>query len=270
MRKSIITKDLEKISISFADITNIPLFVELPNKEISSVSKNVYTLDSLRCRLIDLCTIFDRINKKQIDKYIDLKGVQGSKTSLIYALKKINLKQHDEINQLEKKLDILYLLRDFYTHGKNKNIKDAYSFLDIKESDQYAYHFIWRKVELLFIDILKDLTNLLNYDVKELKQEQIKEKLISDLGNMFCRSNSYLLKEKKKYITLLLHEDYIIDTQLAKTFGIEIDILRKELLDLFPEIIEIHYVDLESTKISINSELKQLIINYYQELENEE
>ena len=79
MRKSIITKYLEKISISFADITNIPLFVELPNKEISSVSKNVYTLDSLRCRLIDLCTIFDRINKKQIDKYIDLKGVQGSK-----------------------------------------------------------------------------------------------------------------------------------------------------------------------------------------------
>ena len=101
-------------------------------------------------------------------------------------------------------------------------------------------------------------------------KEQIKEKSISDLGNMFCRTNSYLLKEKKKYITLLLHEDYIIDTQLAKTFGIEIDILRKELLDLFPEIIEIHYVDLESTKISINSELKQLIINYYQELENEE
>ncbi len=270
MKKSIITKYLEKISISFADITNIPLFIELPNKEISSISKSVYTLDSLRCRLIDLCTIFDRINKKQIDKYIELKGIQGSKTSLIYVLKKLNSKQHDEINQLEKKLDILYLLRDFYTHGKNKNIKDAYDFLKIKESEQNHYHYIWKKVESLFTEILTDLTNLLNYDVKELKQEQLQEKSISDLGDMFCRSNSYLLNEKKKYITLLLNEDSILDTQLAETFGIEIDILRKEMLDLFPEIIEITYVDLKSTKISINSELKQIIINYYQELENEE
>lgn len=269
MRKRIITKNLETLSIKFADITNIPLFIELPNKEISSISKNVYTLDSLRCRLIDLCTIFDRINKKQIDKYIGLKGLQGSKISLINVLKKINTKQHDEINQLEKKLDILYLLRDYYTHGKNKNIKDAYVFLKIEENEINNYHSIWKKTEFLFTEILTNLTSFLNYDVKELKQEQIKEKSISDLGEMFCRSKSYLLEKKKKYITFLLNEDSIIDTQLAQTFGIEIDVLRKELLDLFPEIIEINYVDLESTRISINTELKQIILNYYQELENE-
>ena len=56
---------LQKISTQFLEIASIPLFSELPNKEIESISKRVNSLDTLRCRLIDACNIFDRINKKQ-------------------------------------------------------------------------------------------------------------------------------------------------------------------------------------------------------------
>lgn len=267
MKVKKVTKDkLQKLSTIFVEKTGVPLFIELPIKEIDSISKRVISLDSLRCRLIDLCNIFDRFNKKQFDNYSTI-HTQGSKTSLINVLKKICFNNHDEINEIEKKIDYLYLMRDYYTHGKNKSIKKAFDYLKIQENDYTKYKYIWNKAFQLFEIIINDVSNLINDDVDYIKQEKIDEDSILFFENIMIGSCKSLLSnpEYKKYILRLLSEEKITDMQLAKEFNISVFELRKKLLNLFPRILEITFFDLDSTYIAIKKGYIESIKNFYNE-----
>lgn len=254
---------LQKISTHFIEFASIPLFSELPNKEIESISKRVNSLDTLRCRLIDACNIFDRINKKQFDKFTGVE-TKGSVISLDNTLKKLYPEQHDMINAINEKINILFLMRDYFTHGKNRNIKKAFSFLTIADETN-SYKTIWKKAFNHLISIFQDILKLTDFDIEVIKQTQIDEDTSELLEKMFINHNKHKLddNELKKYLSYLLNADKVNDIDLSKTFNIDIFDLRKTLLSLYPEIIEIYFCDLESTIITIKDEWKNVIKNYY-------
>lgn len=254
---------LQKISTQFLEIASIPLFSGLPNKEIESISKRVNSLDTLRCRLIDTCNIFDRINKKQFDKFTGVE-TKGSVISLDNTLKKLYPEQHDMINAINEKINIIFLMRDYFTHGKNRNIKKAFSFLSI-DGETNSYKTIWKKAYDHLITIFQDILDLTDFDVEVIKQTQIDEDTREFLEIMFINHNKYKLddNELKKYLSYLLNVSEVNDIELSKTFNVDIFTLRNTLLSLYPEIIEIHFCDLESTVITIKEEWKNVIRNYY-------
>lgn len=258
-----IQEKIQTLSTCFQDTTNITLFGELPLKEISRLEELVSNEDSMRTRLQDICNIFDRINKKELDKLYSNKSI-GSKACLINTLKYFFKSEHDFINELELKLDYLFLIRDYYTHGKHKHIKKASEFLNIDFSKDEV-SLIWEKVLKLFEDFLVNTINLFENKVKLLQQEKVNEDIKDFISLLLMEKIKSKIDEPeiKKYITNLLLSKPQIDSKFAENFDISVEQLHNDLWYLYPEILNIEYFDNENTLISIREEIKDLLIDYY-------
>ena len=261
---------LQKISSNFVERIQIPLFIEIPTKEIESICKHVNNLDSLRCRLIDSCNLFDRINKKQLDKFIGFQ-TKGSVSCLENTLKKIYSEQHDMINFINEKINLIFLMRDYYTHGKNKHIEKAFYAFGINEKTD-SYKAIWIKTYNNLISIFSNFLQITKFNSDLLKQDQLTEDTQELLESMFLMNNKEKLDDDKlkKYIAYLLTEKIANDLEMSKIFNISVFELRQELLDLYPTILKIQYCDLDSTNIYIKEIWKPIIQNYYEGKRNEE
>ena len=113
IRYVMIKEKIQLLSKLIYESISISLFSELPLTELELITNNVDNIDSLRSRINDICNIIDRINKKEIDKYTNVKTT-GSKQTLINLLKTILQMAHDQINKsIENTLDIIFLVRAY-------------------------------------------------------------------------------------------------------------------------------------------------------------
>lgn len=258
-----INKKIQNLSTIFSERLSIPLFDEIPISEISAVCTDLDGFESLRIKSVDLCNILDRINKKQLDKYSGIKS-QGSKSCLMNALKKYFANNHDEINSIEMQLDFIFLIRDFLTHKKNKNISKAWEYLEIN-IDNDSPGIVWKKIKNLFDNILDTIISLFYKKSDLIKQDEIDKKVKENILNMFGEKYCKLLDKPrgKAFLAYILSNDKVVDTEMAEIFNLEIDELRKELLAYIPIFLKISYCTRTSTYISIKDNWKEYISNYF-------
>ena len=256
---------LQKISSNFYDVCEISFFPYLLNQEITNLSKPVLGIDSLRTHAIDLCNIFDRVNKKAFDKFTGINS-KGSKTSLINILKILRKDDHDDVNTISDHLDMIYLFRDYLTHGKNKNINKASDFFkcNIKHDPPKV---IWQKITISVDDLLSKIEDFLIRPTEQLHQRSIDDDIFSVLiKNEIDLAKATLFDPKiKRILTYLLTENKILDIELAKIFEIEIGRLRGDMLVIYPKFIEISPRDRASTFVSIKQIFRDELKNFYSE-----
>lgn len=264
-----LTAKLQTLSRIIFEITETPLFEEVPTKEIASIEKDVVDEDSFRARLLDLCNILDRINKRQLDR---ITGIQsnGSRNCLVNILKFIATDQHPKIDEyVGKPIGMILLIRGYLTHGKNRNFPKALEFLEI-ENIAEDYPETWRKILDVFHEAIDASTSIFTNFIMQSyhKQAEMDESVIQVLNARLLSRIGYLLDNDnvKRMLLFMLSEKTILDTKLADVFGMEVFELRNLLLPLVPHIMRVRFYDRSSTTITINKNAKELLFNkYFQE-----
>jgi len=263
--ENMIKKKIKMLSGIFYEKISIPLFINIPMDEIEDVAdENVSDEDSLLARLNNVSNIVDRINKKELDKFTSVK-TRGSKLCLITTLKHMFRELHDEINIIEENLDILFLMRAFFTHKRNRNIQIAFDKLNIIEGETEENE-IWYKCKILFEEVLDNITNLFHQESHEIIQDEIDKEVYDNLIEIYLAKHNANLSNGyyKKYITYLLHGSEVIDTEMAKNFNVGINKLREDLLCFYPNLLQISFYTEKSCKIEIKEIFKDPIKLYYE------
>lgn len=254
---------VERLSEDFSDQFSFPLFKALPIKELNSIEKEVEDEDSLRCRLLDSANLFDRINKSAMDIFEE--PSKGSKMCLIRFFKSKNTSL-DTINVVEKNLDILFLLRDYFAHGRNKSKEKAFKYLQLDfEEDADKYALIWDKTKALLEDTIKKLIEIVNFSADAEKQNKIDEDAKFALGKYFAKCNENKLNKPltKKIILFLLKKEKMVDFQIARDLEIPLEKVRSLLFELYPQVFFISYFDDKYSEVELKKEWKEIIQNYY-------
>ena len=238
----------------------------MPSSELESIKKSVEDEDSFTIRLNAICNLIDRINKKQIDKFTDVK-TDGSKKTLTNLLKKMFPNEHNLIDdKIDKALGMIFLLRAFHTHQRNINIQKAYAFFGI-DNPISDFSISWRIVFTTFNQIFDDILQL--FKSKSLanlkKQQEIDEDLQNYLENIYINENRNNFDDIaiRQIILYLLTNERVIDTTLADEFGMDISTLREILLPLIPNTLLVRYHDFDSTQIEIRNHAKMVLKRYY-------
>lgn len=264
-----LTQNIEKLSQLFLKKHEIPLFSDLPYSELSSIEQDDgVNKDSLVSKLNDLTNLIDRINKRDFDKITGLK-TKGTKECLINILKYTFKDSHDYIGNIKKNLDMIFLLRGYYTHKRNKNIKVAFDMLEINAKSEVEE--IWLKSKSLFNETISGIIQLFEYKKDEILQEKIDSEMSTILLKMFMGGHESELNDPKynKYVTFLLTNKNVIDTDMAKTFNIPIEELRNDLLLFYPLLLEMDYHDMESTRINLKDIFVESLKEYFWGDDNE-
>ncbi len=265
IRYVMIKEKIQLLSKLIYESISISLFSELPLTELELITNNVDNIDSLRSRINDICNIIDRINKKEIDKYTNVKTT-GSKQTLINLLKTILPMAHDQINKsIENPLDIIFLVRAYYIHGRNKNITKALAYLEIDSVSLDNFPLVWNKIYFLFYSIIDSIIEILQNKGNSFTQNTIDDKTRKMLiAFTFKRFDQTLnMPQIKGVLLYLLSENEILDLKLAEHFNISIDELREDLLCLYPSFIDFKYYDEQSTVITLNKEIMQPLKQFY-------
>lgn len=255
---------VEKLSEDFSNQFSFSFFKSLPIKELNSIEKKVEDEDSLRARLLDSANLFDSINKNEMDRNLK-EPTKGSKTCLIQFFKSKNMSL-DTINVVEKNLDILFLLRDFYAHRHNKHKEKAFKFLGLNfENDADNYVLLWNKVKKLLEETIKKLIEIVNFSADAQKQEKIDEDTKFALEKHFVGLFERQLNDQsmKKIFHFLLSEGKVVDYQIAKELEMPLAKVRSFLFDLYPQVILISYFDDNYSSVEIKKEWKKIITKYY-------
>lgn len=261
-----IDKKLQILSRLVKELIGISLFGEIPSDEIRSLDLPVSNEDSLRGRINDIVNLLDRINKKEIDKYTNVK-TKGSKESFICLLKKILLNEHNSIDEnIDFPLGMIFLLRGFLTHRKNKNIKKASEFFEITLPIR-DYAGVWKIVLSNFSIVLDQSIELLNSSIlkKDFKQTEIDDQLLEIIKRkLILRFESCFEDDNiKKLLLYILSNKSVIDTDLSQLFKLNVNDIRALLLPLIPHILNIVYLDENATKIVINDFAVELLTDFY-------
>lgn len=261
-----IDKKLQDLSTFILERAGFPLFNSLPIEELESLKKDVDDEDRFRARLSDLCNLIDRINKKDIDKFIGVK-TQGSRTAFINLVKKLFPDEHNFIDErVDRPLGMTFLLRDYLTHRRNINAQKAYDFFELSDpiKDNRA---AWERVIYLFNQLIDDVVQLLKRQplAHLTKQEEIEQELKEVLDDRLVKKYRYVFEEEnaKKLLLYILAEKNVVDSELAKKFKMEVSELRELLLPLIPDILRVRYLDNNSTEIEIKDYALEILKDYY-------
>lgn len=258
---------LQTLSKIFVEVVGIPLFSEMPLKELEYLKKDVLNIDTFTLSIKELCNLFDRINKSEIDKYLGNIKSQGSKECLVNLLKKMFIDNNYIINsQIDNNLGMIFLLRAYYIHNKNRNIKKAEEFFEFRfPVDDYSD--LWNKVLFCFestLDIIIELFNNKQIE-RRLQQNEFEEKMIPLLRFEYIKRNKRIFNSNSVKILLLFlySHDKITDIELAKEFRYSVLELRELLLPIIPALILPSYVNKHSTLISLTDLGRELIKKIY-------
>jgi len=259
-------KKLQALSRIIFELTEIPLFIEMPSGELNSLDVAVTDEDSLRARVADICNLLDRLNKREIDRFTGV-STKGSRKCFICLLKKLLPNEHNSIDKhIEFPLGMILLLRGFLTHRKNKGIKRALEFFEIKPPIQY-HQTLWEKVLFHFNETIDHSIEILNFDAskKDFRQDEIDDQLRIVLEEKLIRRYSYLFEEDnvKSLLLYIMSKGTAIDAELSRLFKLDISELRESLLPLVPNILRISYYDSEFTKITINDYALEILKDFY-------
>lgn len=250
-----IAEKLQKLSISFNDKFGFPLFNSMPNDELNSIQENVEIEDSLRAKLADLCNIIDRIDQKNLNKSFVCVDSKGSKSCLIFALKKGFPTQHAHANEIESILDMIFLARDFFIHRRNRSKNKLFDFFDISENSEPKE--IWQKIYEKYEKALDLIIQIFDNNEKMLKQKDLEDKSVEMLKKGVLEKHKVSIIESRSILAYMLSiPSYIQDDVLAKDLGIDVISLRDKLRYLYPSLVKISYNNEFSTNISINENLK--------------
>jgi hypothetical protein len=263
-----IAEKLQKLSISFNDKFGFPLFNSMPNDELISIQENVEIKDSLRAKLADLCNIIDRIDQKKLNTYFVYLDSKGSKSCLIYALKKGFPTQHSQADEIESILDMIFLARDFFIHRRNRSKKELFDFFEISEETEPKE--IWLKIYEKYEKVLDLIIEIFDNNKKMLKQKDIEDKSIEILKKgVLEKLKKSIIKSRAILAYMLSIPSYIQDDVLAKELGTDVISLRNELLCFYPCIVKISYNNDYSTNVSINENLKCELESFLRDCCNE-
>lgn len=264
--KSIEVK-LEIISSRVNAISGIPLFAELPVSELETLNKKIFDEDSISIGINSLCNLLDRINKKELDKYNGIGKSNGSRDSLIRYLKKILPSNHNKIDEyIDKPLGMILLLRGYFIHKRNNNIRKAEEYFLIKFPVN-NYSDLWSKVLYQFntsLDVIKELLDEKENTVLK-QQENINDEITTLLSANYVTKYDHRLKESsvKKILLYLYTEEESMDYDIAKEFRYDIEELRELLLPFIPSLLYPKYIDLKSTLVCLTTFGKSLVENLY-------
>ena len=261
-----LSKKLQNLSIIINDLTDVPFFKEFPSDELKSLDLAVSDEDSLRARVADLCNILDRINKKELDKFLNVSS-NGCRECLICLMKKIVPDEHVKIDQaIDLPLGMILLFRGYVTHRRNRGIKKAIDYLDI-EFPIADYKIAWGKLYFCFNESIDNCIEILNHAAVKIdfKQNEIDDQLMNILEKRAIRKYRYLLEDPniKGMLLYLMSEDSVIDSNLSKMFKLEIKELRNTLLPLVPNILKVSYHNSVDTILSINEYAKTMLKEFY-------
>lgn len=256
----------ESLSTKVHEQTELSLFKEMPLSEISSASLDVDSEDALRARITDACNIFDRINKKDIDRYLGISS-EGSKATFVNLMKHICRNEHAMISEeIEKPLGMVFLMRGYLVHRRNKSLKRALDYfqLSLPLSDSQD---TWNKV----LTVLCQSLELANHAIqrvtenKNFRQEEIDAYLQEALEQRMLRKHQYILDDNdaKPIILQLMSSGPLSDKELASQFKLDIFNLRVLLLGLAPHVIEVNYKDMESTELQVASHALPILKTHY-------
>jgi len=259
-------KKLQNLSRMINDLIEIPLFEEIPSDELQSLTFAVSDEDSLRARVVDLCNILDRINKKALDQFTGV-STKGSKDCLICLLKKMLPKEHIRIDQkVDSPIGMILLFRGYITHRKNREIKKALDFFNIK-LPIVDYKDIWGKLYFCFNESIDNCTEMLNLDATKInfKQDEIDDQVKKVLKERVIRKHGRLLEEAnvKQILLYIMAEGTVIDSDLSQLFKLEISDIRNLLLPLVPSILEVSYYNSVNTKIEVNDFALRMLKELY-------
>lgn len=263
-----ITKDIDelinKIDILqrfFEDNYGFTLFKSYSLKSVINLRKSVKDIDDLTVRLKDLVTqLIENINKVQLDKAISCES-KGSIKSLENFLKdKFIEDTHMIEDEIIQKLWALYNLRTEYVHEKNRNYKKALNILHLNETD--LPEFIWRtslKAALDSFGKTLDLFMQEKYEKDgdyfiELAREKLQTEARVDIANLISENEG---SEAPLHILVNLKE--IVDTELAKMLGQNVNQLRSTLFPFLSHVILYTYKGHGKTLIWVIDEVLPIL-----------
>jgi len=262
-----IKEKLGSIARRVYSISGIPLFVELPISELEALNEKVLDEKSLKIGLIDFSNLLDRINKGELDKYNGIGKSTGSRDCLIKFLKKLSASNHNKIDEyIDKPIGMILLLRGYFTHRKNDNIKKAEKYFDVKfPIDNYEY--LWAKILFYFNSTLDIINELLDEKENPISrhQENINEDIATLLRADFISKHSSILNNPsmKKILLYLYIEKEAPDCDMAIEFRYDIAELRELLLPLVPSLLFPKYINSKSTMVSLTSFGKSIVKQLY-------
>ncbi len=258
---------LELTALKINSLIDIPLFSILPLAELDSLNKEVSDEDSLSLCINSLCNLFDRINKKELDKFIGIDNSSGSRDCFVKLLKKLLPTNHNKIDEnVDKPLGMILLLRAYFIHKRNSKIKKAEEYFEIKFPIK-DYSSLWNKVYYQFSSVLDIVNELL--DEKENPNYKIQESIDDEttilLRDNFINKHSTLLNDisVKKVLLFLYSEKSMSDCDVAKEFRYPVYELRELLLPCVPSLIYPQFIDKKSTMISLTPIGKSIIESLY-------
>ena len=263
-----VVKKLQKISISFNDKFGFPLFNSMPKDELSSIQEDVEIEDSLRAKLADLCNIIDRVDQKKLNAFSSCLDSKGSKMSLTNALKKGFPTQHSLINEFESVLDMVFLARDFFIHRRNRYKTKLFDFYAISEESSPKE--IWIKIYEKYEYAIDIILQVFENDEKKIKQNDIDDKSIKILKKGVLEKLKESIEQLRPYLAYMLStRNSIQDNILAEKLGVDVKTLRKDLWNVYPNLIKISYNDEFSTNVSIKECIRDELELFMKEIDFE-
>lgn len=261
MNVGLVQAKVDSLTKDFEESLGVSLWSEPPLAAFAEIVRPVTDLDGLKARLASLTALFDHFNKRGFDAALGF-GTRGTRASLIAFMKRSfpDDQPHIEAN-IETPIGRICLLRDYLIHTRNNKYRKALGFFSL--SDPIADPGLaWDRVLARFGECLDSLRNLIadskrnRYSNLELTTEPL-EFLIS---KTYTR-HRHLIQSSPVAAILneIIRRGEVKDVELATTFNIAVEELRRLLYQIIDDILIVRPVDRQTTLVSVTEPMIEIV-----------
>jgi len=244
---------IHAVENEFTNLFGFSLFSNTPASQIADLSEPVNNLDSFKARILSCCALFDHLNKKSMER-ITREESTGTRLSfeIFLKFKMINEQMYID-DKIIKPISLLYLLRDYLAHGRNKNKSKAFKYFHLNDPID-NYETSWKNILSVYESIFHSILFLIrgaDHDFED--SVKINKDTELSLVKQFFADFSFYFENKKTNALLreIIEFGPIKDTTVANIFNIELIELRKLLYPFINKLIISEYNSINETFISL-------------------
>lgn len=251
----------------FKDAFNIELFSEncyIKESQLKAV-KNDQT--SFLCAISYIFNLVEKLNYLEFNKLSTVNETNKIK-SLEYVLKKYYHEDSFKIDSfISRKLENIQYLMNGYRGIKCANFYQALNELELDTTQSYIS--IWEGMLKILVEVFITISSIVIKNITSTSDEQFQRLTKEKIKSSISRSLTWTIEDDNttvEYLKYLLDNGgKAIDTEIASHFSRDVGEIRKALYPLLGNIILYNFNTLESTKVFILNEVKELVeevINY--------
>jgi hypothetical protein len=272
MNAPLIQAKINALTKDFEESLGVPLWSQFPLAPFGDIARPVGDDDSLKARLASLSALFEYFNKKSFDAALGNRTT-GTRSSFVAFLKRRFPDDQVEIeNAIEAPMGLVCLLRDYLLHTKNRNYRKALDYFQLSDPID-APALAWDQILTTFAEWL-DRVRSLTSDAR--RDRYSNEVLTADPLNFLVKlvyaRNRDTLEETpaRAMLNEIIRRGSVNDIELASTFGISVENLRKLLYPIIGDILIVKPVDRYTTQLSVSTPMVEVIKNGPKDSANED